>query len=303
MKKTYYILAAAMLALSTNLHAQLFVETKSEGVWSDPSIWNWRNGAVVSPSGYPDTNDTSEFRYVVINKDVTLDANTTVPRIVTSKTITFDDANLTLTGDGNTYFTLNSGTHLNIVNGTIVANGIADNPRWNADDIKISFGGFDETNAFYAAKANQLVFNFSDTSKWVGFQSSTDSELNFYFDNNNLSAAKTAANAIVQMNGRLAYLNTPIYLDFSNVLAEDLNEGSYYVSLISYGNGYFNGNIKVENLVVNTTLANGVAFEGLELDNTGLYAKIAVSAVPEPATYAAIFGALALAFAAYRRRK
>ena len=39
-------------------------------------------------------------------------------------------------------------------------------------------------------------------------------------------------------------------------------------------------------------------------DNTKLYVTIAKSAaVPEPSTYAAIFGALALAFAAYRRRK
>lgn len=51
------------------------------------------------------------------------------------------------------------------------------------------------------------------------------------------------------------------------------------------------------NAAANTSSAN-IIFDNIAIGGTGT-----ISAVPEPSTYAAIAGALALAFAAYRRRK
>ena len=48
---------------------------------------------------------------------------------------------------------------------------------------------------------------------------------------------------------------------------------------------------------------DGSLFDGAEVAYDPQTNSFAISNVPEPATYAAIFGALALAFAAYRRRK
>ena len=50
------------------------------------------------------------------------------------------------------------------------------------------------------------------------------------------------------------------------------------------------------------SLAEG---ENLFWEDSTLFLKVASlgSSIPEPSTYAAIFGAIALAFAAYRRRK
>lgn len=50
-------------------------------------------------------------------------------------------------------------------------------------------------------------------------------------------------------------------------------------------------------------LASEDKSEYLKWTDTTLYLYVTSSAIPEPSTYAAIFGALALAFAAYRRRK
>ena len=56
--------------------------------------------------------------------------------------------------------------------------------------------------------------------------------------------------------------------------------------------------VKSEDIVLNV---NGKEYSyswGYEITDSGLLVVL-----PEPSTYAAIFGALALAFAAYRRRK
>ena len=60
--------------------------------------------------------------------------------------------------------------------------------------------------------------------------------------------------------------------------------------------------------IINVNASNGIfvggsLFDGAEVAYDPQTNSFAISNVPEPATYAAIFGALALAFAAYRRRK
>lgn len=55
----------------------------------------------------------------------------------------------------------------------------------------------------------------------------------------------------------------------------------------------------VESMVITGDVQNGTARFNFNFDNLA----VAASAIPEPSTYAAIFGALALAFVAYRRRQ
>ncbi len=101
-------------------------------------------------------------------------------------------------------------------------------------------------------------------------------------------------------------LNGKIELDLTNfVLSEDFVAGeTYKIALFnSYSNevasGQFDDTWKI--LAENVTNGEFAQFAGYLKEGNVLYAQ--VKAIPEPSTYAAIFGALALAFVAYRRRK
>lgn len=102
--------------------------------------------------------------------------------------------------------------------------------------------------------------------------------------------------------------NKTVELDFDSnftlniLLAEDFDATSLNLSDIFEDTITFSGTMDETNFSLLDH--NGNKLEGFELtkDETGSYI-INNIVVPEPATYAAIFGALALAFAAYRRRK
>ena len=102
--------------------------------------------------------------------------------------------------------------------------------------------------------------------------------------------------------------NKTVKLDFDSnftlniLLAEDFDVTSLNLSDIFEDTITFSGTMDETNFSLLDH--NGNKLEGFELtkDETGSYI-INNIVVPEPATYAAIFGALALAFAAYRRRK
>lgn len=102
--------------------------------------------------------------------------------------------------------------------------------------------------------------------------------------------------------------NKTVKLDFGSnftlniLLAEDFDATSLNLSDIFEDTITFVGTMDETNFSLLDH--NGNKLEGFELtkDETGSYI-INNIVVPEPATYAAIFGALALAFAAYRRRK
>lgn len=102
--------------------------------------------------------------------------------------------------------------------------------------------------------------------------------------------------------------NKTVKLDFDSnftlniLLAEDFDATSLNLSDIFEDTITFVGTMDETNFSLLDH--NGNKLEGFELttDETGSYI-INNIVVPEPATYAAIFGALALAFAAYRRRK
>lgn len=96
-------------------------------------------------------------------------------------------------------------------------------------------------------------------------------------------------------------------VDFSNVTG--LEEGLYSFALFASNSGenldfdnwsdlFLKGVVETENVKLYFDEEDGKCY-----DISGNILYLNVQVVPEPATYAAIFGALALAFAAYRRRK
>ncbi len=96
-------------------------------------------------------------------------------------------------------------------------------------------------------------------------------------------------------------------VDFSNITG--LEEGLYSFALFASNSGqnldfgnwsdlFLKGVVETENVKLYFDEEDGKCY-----DISGNILYLNVQVVPEPATYAAIFGALALAFAAYRRRK
>ena len=204
-----------------------------------------------------------------------------------------NDSTLTITGNNGNYLGMDSA--LNIIDGSVV---VGNSPYFRAKGSVFSFGGEYE-GEFFSAGAKSLEMK---GTSWFGFDK--DVSLNFAFDQTNFSTEKDASNAPIHTDGSLGYLYAFINLDFTNAALEGLEDGSYYVSLISYDSGYFANNMSVESISQNlsTSLAEGLELLGLEIDNSGLYAKLSVTSVPEPSTCAAIVAVLALLFAACRRR-
>ncbi len=298
MKKLNLILCAALFATSATTYAVGFAQTQKDGYWTDTSIWNWRNMTTEIPTdGYPNTSNYDVITHVAQTNNVIVNQDITIPQIFVGNVLSIvDGATFTVSGRTNNFLAY-SGGNLNVINGKAY---IASRQDWNTSSGTISLGGIYEGN-FYTAKANSLELNGSG---WSGFRQLT---INFAFDETNFDSNKTASDAVIQLTGggSLGYFApNALNLDFSNVAVEELEEGTYYVSLLSYAN-YYTSNMSIESISQNlsTTLADGITFEGLELDSTCLYAKLNITSVPEPSTYAVIFGALALAFVAYRKKR
>lgn len=143
----------------------------------------------------------------------------------------------------------------------------------------------------------------------IEFWLNADSALNIHLGNNSLAAVNDRENALVYtlygkadegQIGEGAKIN--VYLsDF--VLGEDFVDGEQYkIALICSRYAGVSGWESVFNLVDDSDFADFVEGSLVHENNTWWITVQGVS-VPEPSSYAAIFGALALAFAAYRRRK
>lgn len=126
-----------------------------------------------------------------------------------------------------------------------------------------------------------------------------DSEIIF-----NVDAASDATKILLGENSKLAFgSDSKITINLDGVISPD---DSYTFSVIETVVGsqvIGTDSLKKENVILNI---NGEAYDsekwGFDFDPSTGSLNINVN-VPEPATYAAIFGALALVFAAYRRRK
>lgn len=143
----------------------------------------------------------------------------------------------------------------------------------------------------------------------IEFWLNADSTLNIHLGNNSLAAVNDRFKALIYtlygkagdgQIGEGAKIN--VYLsDF--FLGEDFVAGEEYkIALICSQHANVSGWESVFNLVDDSDFADFVEGSLVHENNTWWITVQGVS-VPEPSSYAAIFGALALAFAAYRRRK
>lgn len=106
----------------------------------------------------------------------------------------------------------------------------------------------------------------------------------------------------IEINNFSTLFNGLIEIDFSKYVVNDTENGDEF-TLISVNNNA--GNLLSEiqiDLEKYFSVSGSDDYELLFGDKT-LGVRVFSTVVPEPATYAAIFGALALAFAAWRRRK
>lgn len=106
----------------------------------------------------------------------------------------------------------------------------------------------------------------------------------------------------IEINNFSTLFNGLIEIDFSKYVVNDTENGDEF-TLISINNNAQNLLLEIEgDLDQYFSITGSDDYELLFGDKT-LGVRVFSTNVPEPATYAAIFGALALAFAAWRRRK
>lgn len=297
MKKLLISLSALAFALSANA---AWNTSSTSGYWNDVSIWNQGHTPSVDDDGINIGNNTTVYINTAVDPIKTM-------FIKPNGSLVFKQgASLTSTGgiamDG-------VGSNIKFLGGSYVtATNINHN---NHGDFY--FGGYDDvTGDFVAAVAKSV--NSTARLQWVA-----DTTATFNLAASNLIDGKVSGrddNAIFYTTGELQVIKNEILLDFTNITVESLaqsgiaDSGTYYVALASWGITYkaiggadFNPTLSADSH--DTDLVSFKGFEwgnGTSQSNNTLYAVLNVS-IPEPATYAALFGALALAFAAYRRRK
>ena len=161
----------------------------------------------------------------------------------------------------------------------------------------LQFGGFDESGNFEAAGAAAL------SNSWE-VQVQDSGTILYLLGAENASLTQDKSSAIFKAQ-YFKSVNGIMEVDLSNIAG--LEEGDYWFALLSSAEDISTTSNKLLDGVpfdwdtqLKITDTGGYTYNGWEVANNTLYISVHV---PEPATYAAIFGALALAFAAYRRRK
>lgn len=253
---------------------------------------------------------------------------------VTNSAYTQGGADITMHGgtftannpvDGNAKLTLFGGnfnmgaTDKNLVGTFTFAGGLFDgNNRIDiSDGNTFIFGAEDENGVFRAAKARSFVagnririYNSGATATTFRFNLGSS---NLLSDN---SASNLKANAFMYSAGEISIAaNFSSLIDFSNIDFSALG-GEYYVSFMAMENNYHEDKTidfsYLDDFDVKKDIEYGQEYAYgdnvtfvVSYDNSNKIYSMALNVVPvpEPSTYAAIFGALALAFVAYRRRK
>lgn len=176
----------------------------------------------------------------------------------------------------------------------------------NGGDVILQLGDYVDGN-FVAAQSGAFQGSYE-------FFATSTSTLKFILGAENLTKIGEETLGALISATYFKPVQGEIILDFSNIAG--LSAGYYQVALIaclskqsledlggltaSY-NDLFESNVIETDIVKLFYNENGDCYT---IKDGVLYANIEVlSIVPEPSTYAAIFGAIALAFAAYRRRK
>lgn len=256
-------------------------------------------------------NETGFAVSVGNNATITVDSGT-----ITAKSITLGN-NSTINGNINSSSSLTLGAG-NTINGNVTANDLIINNGASisgsinyVNSLTVNSGATVVLPSYFHQK-NTITLNnagtkaiYNDIEYWFD----ANSTLNIHMGNNSLAAVGDRTKALVttvygkagsEMIGEGAAIN--VYLsDF--VLDEDFVEGeTYKIALIYSSVSGIAGWLDIINLIDDSAVADFVG-GSLVHENNALWVTVQGVAVPEPATYAAIFGALAIAFAAYRRRK
>ena len=167
----------------------------------------------------------------------------------------------------------------------------------------LQFGGFDG-ETFIAAQSGSYYVPYE-------FKVLATGEMRFVLGASNLTKVGEEAQAAIFSAQYLKPIQGDFVLDFSNVTG--LDSGEYMVALMecvsgenmeSIGGMTADYNALISKSVIESDtvkLSQNEDGDCFAIIDSTLYAYVSV--VPEPGAYAAIFGALALAFAAYRRRK
>lgn len=216
-----------------------------------------------------------------------------------NSTITADQINLRDSGTSllvkNSHATIsgkllvNTGAEIVVDGGSIAADSFSQTGTSSKDtsaDIKILNGGsliLNGEGVFYAKQGHNIYVD--STSSF------TSSSAESYY-----GTLTFEAGANISLSSGISLANTSFELvvdDISSMTDKELN--SYFETITLAGNS-------IENLITSENLkvydkTSGISFD-VSVSDSGI-----INVVPEPSTYAMILGAIALAFAAYRRRK
>ena len=252
-------------------------------------------GGNVIAGGLLTSGDTN--KHSLTSANLTINASDSANKIsIGGKIFGLSNAGKEQAESVNILFTGN-GENLNFTGtvSSIESSSYSESMTWyaSAKERVISFG--DATNAF-TGKFNGTIENgkidgtnqFNELS--IGKSSSVEFTQEFDLDIDTLSIfsdAEVLGNATINVEDTLNIFISNAFSETELVL--DLGE-----SIVLSSEAQNNVSIFHE---------DGSVFEGAEFAYDAETNSFAISNVPEPSTYAAIFGALALAFAAYRRRK
>ena len=138
----------------------------------------------------------------------------------------------------------------------------------------------------------------------------TGGTIKFVADQNGISTFKAAW---IEYNDSISQTGYALELDFTNFAPAD-GEGTYTFNVISSTNNWNGREASImQNYLNEAEIGNEDLVKIIKANDDDTYSffttdggktfGITYNYVPEPSAYAAIFGTIALAFAAYRRRK
>lgn len=296
MKKLFVIVLSIIPFV---LHAA-WVSPISDGNWTQIS---WQG--MTAPDTYPNSTDYD----VNITKNITLDSGISVKSVWMKA-----DSSLVFSKQGS--LTTSASSKFDAAGSSMVFAGgqykTDANLDMNEGQGSLIFGQKNSEGTFIPAAAKSI-----DATGRLQLRGES---ITFNVGDINLLSAKSSGmdeNALIYAASEIQQFQTHLTLDLSNIKPDSAEDGTYYVALLSFGITYKSISGDEFNPMADFELINGdvATFEGFEWAhfdtgststdraNNTLYAKINVSnAIPEPAVYAVVFGILAFAFAARKKR-
>ena len=183
-----------------------------------------------------------------------------------------------------------SGAASTINSASITVGGSDSAPETRTNVTNSLTMGTVEDGKFVAADYNAVVSSGNFLVNMFG-------ELNVNLGSSNVVKALDATTDALIVAGTFANVLGTFNVDLGNIT--DLESGYYYVSLISAAT-YTNYDALLEK--INVVDGDEAVFDKFYREGNQLFLGINYTAIPEPAAFAALFGALAIALAACRRR-